>query len=295
VNTGPVAHSLIGPEQLAASLDRVSVLDVRWELGRSDGYEQFVHGHVPGASYVDLETDLADPPGARGRHPLPDPDRFAAAMRRSGVTRRRPVVVYDDVSGGSAARAWWLLRYHGHGDVRILDGGWKWWLHDGGPAETGAGSPRQGDFRADPGHLPVLDAGGALRVAAVGRLIDARAPGRFRGEVEPVDPVAGHVPGAVNVPSADNLVAAGTDRHGRFRPKAELADRYRLAGLAPGTEIGVYCGSGVTAAHDVFALDLLGVEAALYPGSWSEWVTDPDRPVATGAEGADGAATSARP
>lgn len=268
---------LISPEELVDDVDRWTVLDVRWQLGRSDGRERYEAGHVPGAAYVDLESDLADPPGPRGRHPLPAPDRFVAAMRRYGVSGRRPVVVYDDASGTSAARCWWLLRHHGHPEVRLLDGGWPAWLEVGGSVETGAATAPYGDFTARPGGLPVVDAAGAAALAEDGVLIDARAPERFRGEVEPVDPVAGHVPGAVNVPTARNLVPDG-DRAGRFKGPDELAGEYHLA-LAPGTDVGVYCGSGVTAAHDVLALELLGVTAALYAGSWSEWVTDPSRPV----------------
>jgi len=271
---------LISPEELVADRERWTVLDVRWQLGRTDGREQHLAGHVPGAAFVDLETDLADPPGERGRHPLPDPERFVEAMRRCGVSDGRPVVVYDDAYGTSAARAWWLLRHHGHRGVRVLDGGWSWWRKIGGPVETGPVTPAYGDFVPGPGDLPVVDADGAVEIARVGVLLDARAAERFRGEVEPVDPVAGHVPGAVNVPTSRNLVADG-DRAGRFKTRDELAVEYHLA-LPPGTQVGAYCGSGVTAAHDVLALDVLGVRAALYAGSWSEWVTDPSRPVATG-------------
>lgn len=266
---------LVRAEELPDLLGQVTVLDVRWQLGDHHGHAAYLDGHVPEASYVDLEADLADPvgDGSRGRHPLPDPERFAAAMRRYGVRRDRPVVVYDDVAGASAARAWWLLRHHGHPDVRVLDGGWSAYVAAGGPVQAGAVTAEQGDFAAGPGHLEVLDAEGAARVARDGVLIDARAAGRFRGETEPVDPVAGHVPGAVNVPYEDNL-----DR-GRFRGVAELRERY------PATDgpVGVYCGSGVTAAHALLALHRLGVDAALYAGSWSEWVTNPDRPVATSA------------
>jgi thiosulfate/3-mercaptopyruvate sulfurtransferase len=271
--------SLVSPEELRAILPEVTVLDVRWRLGRTDGYEQYVAGHVPGAVYVDLETDLADPasdpPGPGGRHPLPDADRFAAAMRRCGVRRDRPVVVYDDTSGTASARAWWLLRYHGHPDVRLLDGGWSGWLAGvagrGGATEVGEARPEPGDLVADPGHLPVVGADDAARVASEGVLVDARAPERFRGDVEPVDPVAGHIPGAVNVPTSANL------EDGRWRPLGELAEVY--AATAGAREVAVYCGSGVTATHDLFALHLLGRDAALYPGSWSGWVSDPGRPV----------------
>ena len=288
------SSSLVSPAELVTLRGEVTVLDVRWALGRSDGFEQYLAGHVPGARYVDLETDLADPAtgDGRGRHPLPDPERFAERMRALGVSRQRPVVVYDDVFGTSAARAWWLLRYHGHPDVRLLDGGWTWYVRDGGPVETGepdmhGAEPWGEGFVADPGHLPVLDADGAARVAAEGVLIDARAPERYRGEAEPVDPVAGHVPGAVNVPTAANLVPAQAERHGHFRPADDLVAAYEKAlGAAydrgGDAEVGVYCGSGVTAAHDVFALHLLGLEAALFAPSWSGWVADPQRPVETG-------------
>lgn len=269
--------ALISAEELVSVLDGVTVLDVRYRLGRADGHEQYLAGHVPGATYVDLATDLADPPAdppdERGRHPLPDVGRFAEAMRRCGVRGDRPVVVYDDWSGRAATRAWWLLSHHGHRDVRVLDGGWPWWVRSGGAVETGEAEPVHGDFRADPGHLPVVDADGASRVAREGVLVDARAPERFSGEVEPVDPVAGHIPGAVNVPTDRNLA------DGRFRPLAELAQEYAVTEGA--TDLAAYCGSGVTATHDLFVLHLLGRGAALYPASWSGWVSDPDRPVAS--------------
>ncbi len=268
---------LVDPAALALALGEVTVLDVRWRLGRSDGLEQHLAGHVPGAVYVDLEHALAGPPGAGGRHPLPDTATFLAAMRAAGVTRHRTVVVHDDWGSMAATRAWWLLRDHGHPDVRVLDGGWAAWCRDGRPVETGpTPDPEPGDLDGAPGHLPVVDAEGAARVARDGVLVDARAPERFRGEVEPVDPVAGHVPGAVNVPSTANLADDG-----RFRSPDELAAAYDAVGADGSRQVAAYCGSGITATHDVFALALAGVEAALYPGSWSEWVRDPSRPVAT--------------
>jgi len=262
---------LISASALVPLLGSVTLLDVRWQLGRTDGHEQFLAGHLPGAAYVDLETELADPPhtGDGGRHPLPSGERFSSLMRAHGVSHGRPVVVYDATAGAAAARAWWLLRYFGHPSVRLLDGGITGW---DGPLEVGPVLSVQGDFEGTPGHLPVLDAEGALRVAAEGSLIDARAPERFRGEAEPIDPVAGHVPGAVNVPHAANIA------DGHFKSVEELAELYPTSG-----EVAVYCGSGVTAAHDVLALELVGITAALYPGSWSHWVSDPRRPVETGA------------
>lgn len=267
---------LVDPRRLAALEEPVVLLDVRWQLGGPPGRDEFLRGHIPGASYVDLETDLADPAGPRGRHPLPDPARFEAAMRRCGVRTDTLVVVYDATAGTSAARCWWLLRYHGHRPVMVLDGGWQAWLEDVGTVEEGPTTVEPGDFVARPGAMPVLDADQAARVAREGTLVDARAPERFRGEVEPVDPVAGHIPGAVNVPTASNL------RDGRFKDAAALTAAYERAGVRPGRELGVYCGSGVTAAHDVLALAAVGLDAALYPGSWSEWVHSGERPVAVG-------------
>lgn len=282
---------VLSPQELAAAMsletpDDLTLLDVRWQLGRDDGHEQYLAGHVPGASYVDMGTDLADPvgDGSRGRHPLPDPERFGAAMRRCGVRRDRPVVVYDDAAGTSAARAWWLLTYHGHPDVRVLDVGWAGYVDAGGPVATGPVEVPPGDFVPDPGHLPVVDADGAARLAAEGQLIDARAAERYRGDVEPVDPVAGHIPGAVNVPYAQvNLFTPDGGRPG-FRVFDDTATLYfrAVTGLDHEQPLGVYCGSGVTATHSVLTLARLGIDAALYPGSWSEWIADPARPVATG-------------
>ncbi|UMG92172.1 sulfurtransferase [Nocardioides sp. TF02-7] len=269
--TGP----LVGPEELAALLGRVTVLDVRYRTGGPAGPEEHAAGHVPGAPYVDLDTALAAPPGPRGRHPLPPTAGFETAMRAVGVSDGRPVVVYDDWSGHAAARCWWLLRFHGHRDVRVLDGGWSAWTAAGLPVETGAPVVEPGDFTAVPGGLPVVT---AEEVPAVGVLVDARAPERYRGETEPLDPVAGHVPGAVNVPTSRNLTADG-----RFRGAEELRALYAEVGAVPGADVAAYCGSGVTAALDVLAMEVAGIQAALYPGSWSEWVADPARPVATGA------------
>ncbi len=266
---------LVSPAELAANLDRFTVLDVRYLMGGPPGSEQHRAGHVPGAAFVDLDRDLADPPGAGGRHPLPDPARFEAAMRRAGVCRDRPVVVYDDWQGRAAARAWWLLRHHGHGDVRVLDGGWTAWLEEGHAVDTGETSAVPGDFAvSDTSGMPVVEVEG---VPAVEVLIDARAAERFSGQVEPVDPVAGHIPGAVNVPTTENL-----DERGRFRSPARLREAYARVGADTSASVAAYCGSGVTAAHDVLAMEVAGISAALYPGSWSGWITDPERRVETG-------------
>jgi thiosulfate/3-mercaptopyruvate sulfurtransferase len=268
------AGPLISAAELAERLDEVTVLDVRYRMGGPPGAEEHAAGHVPGAAYVDLDTALAAPPGPRGRHPLPAPEDFEAAMRAAGVSGDRPVVVHDDWQGRAAARCWWLLRWAGHDDVRVLDGGWSAWVATGGEVSTALEEPEPGDFTARPGQRPTIEADEVLAFAEQHVLIDARNPERFRGEVEPVDPVAGHVPGAVNVPTGANLRDDGT-----FRSADELREVYSVA---EGGQVAAYCGSGVTAAHDLLALEVAGIEGVLYPGSWSEWVADPERPVETG-------------
>ncbi|CAJ62505.1 MULTISPECIES: rhodanese-like domain-containing protein [Frankia] len=260
------------------------LLDVRWALGDPHGHDHYREGHLPGAVYVDLDTELAAAPGGTaGRHPLPALADLQRAARSWGLTAGRPVVVYDDNGGLSAARAWWLLRWAGVADVRILDGALGAWRDAGLPIETGEIIPLPGDIVLEAGHLPVLDADTAAAVAREGILLDARAPERYRGEVEPVDPRAGHIPGAVSASTGDNLDAAG-----RFLPAAELRARFLALGASAGgggdaqAPIGVYCGSGVTASHEIAALAVAGFDAALFPGSWSAWSSDPARPVATG-------------
>jgi thiosulfate/3-mercaptopyruvate sulfurtransferase len=265
---------LIDADELAALVarDACTVLDVRYRMGGPPGAEEYAEGHIPGAVYVDLDTALAGTPGERGRHPLPEVEVFEEAMRAAGVSDHGLVVVYDDWAGRAAARCWWLLRWAGHADVRVLDGGWSLWLAGGHPTTTEQSVPEVGDFAARPGQLPVLRADDVLDFARDHVLVDARNPERFRGEVEPVDPVAGHIPGAVNVPTGANLT-----ENGRFRSPEELSKLY-----PQDAEVAAYCGSGVTAAHDLLAMAVAGIDATLYPGSWSEWVADPGRPVATG-------------
>ncbi|MEQ3554307.1 rhodanese-like domain-containing protein [Pseudonocardia nematodicida] len=281
--TLPGVEVLVDADALAAELagpNPPTLLDVRWALGDPHGHDRHRAGHPPGAVYVDLDTELArhiDDP-ADGRHPLPDLADLQAAARRWGVRADRPVVVLDDAGGLAAGRAWWLLRWGGHPDVRLLDGGLAAWRAAGHPLATGDEPvPEPGDVVLDGGHLPTLDADGAAELARDGVLLDARAGERYRGETEPVDPRAGHVPGARSAPTGDNL---GPDR--RFRPAAELRTRFGALGATGTDPVGVYCGSGVTAAHQVAALASIGVPAALYPGSWSAWSNDPARPVATG-------------
>ncbi|KRD44423.1 thiosulfate sulfurtransferase [Cellulomonas sp. Root930] len=266
---------IVDAEALAAELagdEPPVLLDVRWALGQTDGHEQYLAGHLPGAVFVDLDTELAAPPTPQdGRHPLPDLAALEVDARRWGVSGERSVVAYDAVGGMSAARVWWLLRWAGVRDVRLLDGGVAAWTAAGFALEAGSVTPEPGDVVLVPGALPTIEADEAA--AWTGSLLDARAAERYAGEVEPVDPRAGHIPGAVSVPTAGNVRADGS-----FLPDEEL--RARFAGVQG--QVAVYCGSGVTAAHEVAALASIGVEAALYPGSWSQWSNDPARPVETG-------------
>ena len=276
---GLLAVTAEDPADRLAAQRRLTVLDVRWRLGGPPGRELYDAAHIPGAAFVDLDLDLAAPPGEGGRHPMPAAADFEQAMRRAGVSDERPVVVYDDADSTAAARAWWLLRYFGHPSVLVLDGGFRAWTAAGYPVEP----PSQayhgaiGDFTARPGHLDLLDADGAASVARSGLLLDARAGERFRGEAEHVDPVAGHIPGAVSAPTAENVNPDGT-----FRSPSDLAARFTALGANGDRPVAAYCGSGVTAAHEVLALTLAGIPAALYVGSWSNWITDPARPIAVG-------------
>jgi thiosulfate/3-mercaptopyruvate sulfurtransferase len=265
-----------------------AVLDVRHKLGDPHGRDHYVERRIPGSVYVDLDEDLAAPPSpAHGRHPLPRPEDFQAAARRWGLHRGQSVVVLDDNGGLAAARAWWLLRWAGHEDVRLLDGGLAAWAAAGHPvhgAQDPIPEPEPGDIELGAGHMPTVDIDEAAAFAKRGGvLLDARAGERYRGETEPIDPRAGHIPGALSAPTTENL-----REDGLFRDAAWLRERF--AALGADVEAGrrgavaAYCGSGVTAAHQVAALAVAGVDAALYPGSWSQWSNHPDRPVATGPE-----------
>ncbi|AQT82767.1 sulfurtransferase [Mycolicibacterium litorale] len=273
---------LITADELSAAMaagEPVTVLDVRWQLSEPDGRDAYLDRHLPGAVYVSLEDDLSDHTVAgRGRHPLPSGSAVQAAARRWGVRERVPVVVYDDWNRAGSARAWWVLTAAGIPDVRILDGGLSAWTASGGDLESGPVDPSPGDVTVIHqdlyrGALPALtadDLGG-------GPLLDARAPERFRGDVEPVDPVAGHIPGAGNLPSTALLAADET-----FLAEGALERLLAARGVDPGERIGVYCGSGITAAVAVAALTAAGHRAALFPGSWSQWSSEPGRPVARG-------------
>jgi thiosulfate/3-mercaptopyruvate sulfurtransferase len=280
---------LVASSSLQAALtgpDRPVVLDVRYRLGGPPGRPDHDAGHISGAVFVDLDTELASAPGAAGRHPLPEPARLQEVLRRAGVREDSVVVAHDDGNGSIAARAWWLLRWAGlpADRVAVLDGGWAGWLAAGLPTTAEPSLPVPGDVTVRPGGMPVIDADEAAALARSGVLLDARAGARYRGELEPVDPRAGHVPGARNVPTAD-LVGPG----GFWLAPDTLAARFAAAGAGPAdAEVAAYCGSGVTAAALVLGAERAGLRPssrpiALYVGSWSNWSADPSRPVATGA------------
>ncbi len=262
-----------------AGTEPPTVLDIRWTLGGPPGRPAYETGHIPGAAYVDLEATLTGHDPSRGRHPLPDPDVLQQGLRAAGVRGSGRVVTYDAGDGFAAGRAWWVLRWAGHTDVQVLDGGWPAWQAVGLPEQAGCLTPWDGDIVVVPGSLPVLDGPEAAALPEHGILIDVRAPARYRGEAEPIDPVAGHIPGAVNVPTR-----LSTDGSGGWRAAADLRAHFAEHGIDGSRPVGVYCGSGISAAHTMVALQSAGIAATLYPGSWSEWITDPDRPVATGAE-----------
>lgn len=277
---------LVSVPELAAELAGPRppvVLDVRWPIPelRPDR-AAFLAGHIPGSRFVDLDAELAAPPAGPdgGRHPLPDAASFTTAMRAHGVRAGYPVVVLDGAAGLAAVRAWWTLQYFGHDDVRLLDGGFAAWQAAGLPVATGEpDEASEGDFSADPGHLPVLDATEVGAFARRAVLLDARSAARYAGEPNPIDTVLGHIPGAISMPATGN-----TDADGRWLSPTDLRRRFADA-LAESRPVGVSCGSGVTACHNAFALRLLGEPMpALYVGSWSEWSARVDAPIATGSE-----------
>jgi thiosulfate/3-mercaptopyruvate sulfurtransferase len=267
--------TLLTPAELAALVDAGSarVLDVQYTL-IGEGPALYAAAHLPGAPHLDLDAVLAGRPGAGGRHPLPEPGVLEAGLRRVGVRDGDAVVVYDQQTSLAAARAWWVLRWAGLTDVRVLDGGLAAWRAAGLDVTSDVAEVDPGDVTVVPDSLPVLDAEGAARVARDGILLDSRAAERFRGETEPIDAVAGHIPGARNAPMAEQLMSDG-----RFRSPEELRDYFAELGVEGSGPVGTSCGSGVTAAHTALALHLAGIEATPYIGSWSHWITDPGRPV----------------
>ncbi len=280
--------TLIDPETLQAHLEASDwvVVDCRFSLSDpAYGRCAYRGAHIPGAVYAHLDEDLSGPivPGQTGRHPLPDPDRLAQKLSAWGIDDRMQVVAYDDAGGAFAARLWWLLGWLGHDAVAVLDGGWLRWVREGRPVRSGIETRPSRRFvpRLRPERVVSADEVMQHLHDPAWRLLDARAPERYRGDQEPIDPVAGHIPGAVNAPFAENLTPEGT-----FRPPEQLRQRFEaLLGDVPPDHVVCYCGSGVTAAHNLLAMVYAGLPGArLYAGSWSEWITDPRRPVARGAE-----------
>lgn len=279
---------LISAAELADELEDAPpvVLDVRWTPA-GPSLDDHLAAHLPGAVFLDLDTELAAPPSvppAAGRHPLPEAAALQQVWRRAGISGSTPVVVHDHGDSSIAARAWWLLRWSGHTDVRVLDGGLAAWRAAGLPTASGPSDPPEpGWMSVVPGGMPVADRG-RVATAATGAvlLLDARAAARYRGEHEPLDPVAGHIPGAVNLPLTDLVTAQGT-----FRSREEIAERFAAAGIsvadASRRPVVASCGSGVTACHLVLAGELVGLELALFPDSFSGWI-GAGLPVATGAE-----------
>lgn len=268
---------LISAIELAAALKSATpplVLDVRWLLGAPDGRADYAAGHIPGAVYVDLETELAGHGApSEGRHPLPTVEALEASARRWGLNAGQQVVAYDANANLASSRVWWLLRWAGLSEVRLLDGGLNAWTTEGFELSAEPVDPTPGTISLTGNHMPVV---GLEQVRGFdGVLIDARPAERFLGQVEPVDPKAGHIPGAISLPTADNLTADGY-----FLPREALESRFRAAGVGGRTAMVSYCGSGVTAAHQIAALEIAGFTAALYPGSWSQW-SNHDLPVAT--------------
>ena len=273
-------NPLISAQELAQLLQQPQapiLLDVRWSLGRDDGAERYAAGHIPGAVFADLERELSSAPGpGTGRHPLPMPEDFQAAARSWGINDDSQVVVYDDAGALSAARAWWLLKHAGFEQVQVLDGGLDAWRQlPGAELASGAEHNALGLVNLSWGRMPVVEFEDLGSIA--GTLIDSRATARYLGIEEPIDPVAGHIPGARNRPTTDNL-----DSQARFLPAAALRSEFQKLGAQDGAV--AYCGSGITAAHQVLAAAVAGIDMGLYPGSWSEYVTHPEAPVATSDE-----------
>lgn len=278
---------IVSTDWLAARLDdpALRIADVRWYLDpRRSGRAAYRAGHVPGAVFLDVDADLAAPGGGPGRplgrHPWPPPEQVERVMGRAGIGPGVTVVAYDDQAGAIAARLWFLLRVHGHAEVAVLDGGLAKWIAEGRPLEGDERTPPPAAFRArlEPGRVLSKGDVAGLLGAPGAVVLDARAPERYRGESEPVDPRAGHIPGALSAHYGGNLTPGAQPV---FLPAEALRLRYERLGAAAGQAV-VYCGSGVTACHDLLALELAGLGGRLYAGSWSEWSSDPELPVETG-------------
>jgi thiosulfate/3-mercaptopyruvate sulfurtransferase len=262
----------------------VRIVDVRWYLTEPQrGRQEYAESHIPNAIFVDLDTELAAPRGSGpGRHPLPNVDQFQALLENSGISNDTHVIAYDSSGGAAAARLWWILRYVGHNKISLLDGGWQAWQAAGYPTTDEVLQPAASSYTLHIKPAMVIDADTVeqLRNQEGTLLIDARATERYEGRVEPMDAKAGHIPGARSAPFAGNINADSS-----FKDAQTLRRRFEDLGLSKAKKVVCYCGSGVTAAHNIFALHLTGYnDALLYEGSWSDWSSDPDRPVATGSE-----------
>lgn len=271
-------RALISAPELRERLGEVVLLDVQYALVGTPGAVRYAEAHLPGARFLDLDAVLADPPGEHGRHPLPSPDRLQSGLRALGVHDGSAVVVYDQETSLGAARAWWVLRWAGLGEVRVLDGGLAAWLRTGGPTTREAPTPQAGTVSVWPGSLPVLRVEDVPGFLAGGTLLDARTEERFRGEVEPIDPVAGHIPGSRSLPVSEVLRPDGT-----FAPPEVVRSALGERRIPTDRPIATSCGSGVTACQLSLALHEAGLDSLPYIGSWSEWIRDPRRPRATGA------------
>lgn len=275
--------TLITPEELreltGSEAPGLRILDVRWRLDRPNGYAEYLQGHIPGSVYVDLDNELAEHgrPPTEGRHPLPTIETLQTAARRWGLNDGDTVVVYDDIKNTSSARAWWLLRHAGVEDVRVLDGSLRGWINAGFELETGDVTPAPGSITLQYGSLEALSIDEAAEFPRHGTLLDVRAPERYRGEHEPIDPRAGHIPGALNAPTAKNV-----DESGRFLSPEALREQFISLGIDPQKPVASYCGSGINGAHSTIALERAGFDAVLYPGSFSQWSNNNDREVITG-------------
>lgn len=275
--------NLITAEELRQLIDaehpELRILDVRWRLDKPDGHADYLEGHIPGAVYVDMDSELAQhgQPPTEGRHPLPSIETLQAAARRWGLNDGDAVVVYDDLKNTASARAWWLLNQAGIADVRVLDGALRGWTGAGYALDTADVHPEPGSITLRCSTLGGLDIDQAAEFPQHGTLLDARAPERYRGDHEPMDPRAGHIPGALNAPTTGNV-----DDAGRFLPPDQLRAQFISLGVDPDKPVASYCGSGITGAHSTLALELAGFDAVLYPGSFSQWSNHQDREVATG-------------
>ena len=278
--------TLVSVETLAKYLDNPNwaIFDCRFYLDDTNlGRQNYLAGHIPGAQYVDLENDLSSPiiPGKTSRHPLPDSESFAKTISNFGISDETQVVVYDDRGGGIAARLWWMLRWMGHESVAVLDGGIQEWQIQGHPLKMGEEKRVPAKFVPHPRNELMITVEDimTMRNDPANKVVDSRAEERYRGQNETLDPIAGHIPGAINAYYGDNFLEA----NGRFKDKDQLKSRFKeILGDTPANRTAFYCGSGVTANVNILAVLHAGLgDALLYPGSWSEWITDPNRPVTT--------------